>query len=344
LSSGGHGQGHEALRINWDGFSQAGAQLPSKMRVYFSASVFLRFARDLHGAIPVLPFYQFMVCRDALLRKRITLGWYDFSGTGSLREQDLDNFVQDEIHNSPLLQTLEKSFQTFYVCTAVRMLLFFLDAPRRGKLRIKTLIKGPILDELLALRHALPEESLQGNWFAPASAKRVYGLYLHLDTDGNGMLSQQELLRYEGAYLTEVFVARVFEEAQTYEGEMDFKSFLDFVLAMENRGTLQALQYLWRVLDVNKKNSLGVFEINFFFKSIRQALIDTGHGAVETEDVIDEIFDMVRPQDPERITFQDLVNSNVGETVLWMLVDMEAFYQYDNREALIAQHPPDHHS
>lgn len=74
------------------------------------------------------------------------------------------------------------------------------------------------------------------------SAKRVYGWYLQLDTDGNGMLSQQELLGYEGAYLTEVVVQRVFEECQTYDGEMDFKSFLDFVLAIENRGTRSAMQ------------------------------------------------------------------------------------------------------
>lgn len=56
------------------------------------------------------------------------------------------------------------------------------------------------------------------------------------------MLSQQELLGYEGAYLTEVVVQRVFEECQTYDGEMDFKSFLDFVLAIENRGTRSAMQ------------------------------------------------------------------------------------------------------
>jgi hypothetical protein len=49
------------------------------------------------------------------------------------------------------------------------------------------------------------------------------------------MLSQQELLQYDGAMLTEAVVKRVFEECQTYEGEMDFKSFLDFVLAIQNR-------------------------------------------------------------------------------------------------------------
>ncbi len=45
--------------------------------------------------------------------------------------------------------------------------------------------------------------------------------------------------------LHQVFVQRVFEESQTYDGEMDFKAFLDFVLAMENRNTRAGMQVRW---------------------------------------------------------------------------------------------------
>ena len=249
-------------RINYDGFCQVRDQLPEKMAQYMQPSVFLHFPRDVEGAVSILPIYQFMLYRDGLLRKRITLGWYDFTGAGFLRESDLDNFVQDEIANSPILSQLEKSFETFYVCTAVRMFLFFLDPGRRGKVRIKDMIRAAILDELLALRQSalLSEEELAGNWFSPASAKKVYGLYLHLDVDGNGMLSPQELLQYDGAMLTEALVQRVFEECQTYEGEMDFKSFLDFVLAIQNRSTRPAQLYVFRLLDLNKQGYIGRFE------------------------------------------------------------------------------------
>lgn len=326
-------------RINYDGFCQVRDQLPEKMSQYMQPSVFLHFPRDVEGAVSILPIYQFMLYRDGLLRKRITLGWYDFTGAGFLRESDLDNFVQDEIANSPILSQLEKSFETFYVCTAVRMFLFFLDPGRRGKVRIKDMIRAAILDELLALRQSalLSEEELAGNWFSPASAKKVYGLYLHLDVDGNGMLSPQELLQYDGAMLTEALVQRVFEECQTYEGEMDFKSFLDFVLAIQNRSTRPAQLYLFRLLDLNKQGYIGRFEIHYFFRFVRDLLLEHGHQPPEIEDVCDEIFDMVKPKDPNKITFEDLASSGVGETVMSLLVDMEAFYQYDNRESLIAQ-------
>ena len=53
---------------------------------------------------------------------------------------------------------------------------------------------------------------------------------------------------------------------------MDYKTFLDFVLAIENKKTSQALQYFWRILDVNNKGDLDTFVINMFFRSVIQKL------------------------------------------------------------------------
>ena len=53
------------------------------------------------------------------------------------------------------------------------------------------------------------------------------------------------------------------------------------------------------------------------------------------EDVKDEIFDMVKPADRAKITLQDLEACKVGDTVVGMLTDMHAFWQYDRREQLM---------
>ncbi len=55
----------------------------------------------------------------------------------------------------------------------------------------------------------------------------------------------------------------------------------------------------------------------------------------------DEIFDMVHPVNPMRITFDDLLRSKVGHTVLFMLVDVNGFWQYDHRESLMQQRDDD---
>jgi hypothetical protein len=67
-------------------------------------------------------------------------------------------------------------------------------------------------------------------------------------------------------YIHQVFVQRVFEESQTYDGEMDFKAFLDFVLAMENRNTRAGMQVCVHFsLDVCVKPFLCIYFSSLFF-------------------------------------------------------------------------------
>ncbi len=57
---------------------------------------------------------------------------------------------------------------------------------------------------------------------------------------------------------------------------------------------------------------------------------------MRVNDVIDEIFDMINPSDPCRITFEDIIRCNVGDIIVVMLTDTNGFWAYDNRESLIA--------
>lgn len=55
----------------------------------------------------------------------------------------------------------------------------------------------------------------------------------------------------------------------------------------------------------------------------------------------DEIFDMVKPSDPLFISLNDLVSCKVGDTIVGMLTDAHAFYQYDRREELMPHDEPE---
>ena len=53
------------------------------------------------------------------------------------------------------LNGLEKSFYSFYVCTAVRKFFFFLDPMRKGKIKIQDILACSFLDDLLEVRLTL---------------------------------------------------------------------------------------------------------------------------------------------------------------------------------------------
>ncbi len=44
---------------------------------------------------------------------------------------------------------------------------------------------------------------------------------------------------------------------------------------------------------------------------------------------------MIHPEQPDRISMQDLLACGVGGTVLAILADVDGFWKYDNREHLL---------
>ena len=113
--------------------------------------------------------------------------------------------------------------------------------------------------------------------------------------------------------LTPAFIDRIFSEITTYqttqtgsatpkEGEMDYKTFLDFVLAMENKKTKEGLRYFWRLITLPSRPYLDSYAINFFFRDITRTLIENNIEPANAMDVKDEIFDMVKVREMRRST------------------------------------------
>lgn len=327
----------EEQMMDWDKFCKVKDLVSPKCKEYLKHEVFAKLQQgDRLGRISIMALFNYVMRKVWLHQTRIGLSLYDVTGQGFLRESDLENYILELIETLPQLDGLEKSFHSFYVCTAVRKFFFFLDPLRTGKIKIQDVLACSFLDDLLELRdQELPKDLQEANWFSAPSALRVYGQYLNLDTDHNGMLSTEELGRYGTGTLTHVTIERIFQECLTYDGEMDYKTYLDFVLAMENKSEPQSLQYLFRVLDTRHEGYLSVFSLNYFFRAIQEEMKKHGQDPVPFLDVKDEIFDMVAPADPLKITLADLISSGQGDTVVSILTDLNGFWSYENREVLV---------
>jgi serine/threonine-protein phosphatase 2A regulatory subunit B'' len=103
----------------------------------------------------------------------------------------------------------------------IRKFTFFHDKMRQGKLGINSIVFSPTLSELHELRDPdLTVDQMYTNWFSSEHTQRVYGDFLKMDADRNGMLNRQELARYRNGNLTKSFLDRVFQNVQLFNGEM----------------------------------------------------------------------------------------------------------------------------
>ena len=69
-----------------------------------------------------------------------------------------------------------------------------------------------------------------------------------------------------------------------------------------------------------------------FFKGVVKKLFNRNMGEYKIDDLKDEIWDMIKPKNPNYFTLQDVLASPYGDTVLSLLIDAKAFFYHDKRE------------
>ncbi|KAI8907209.1 hypothetical protein EDD86DRAFT_180396, partial [Gorgonomyces haynaldii] len=290
-------------RMNYEQYRKASAKLPERFQVFFSPSLFLQMHKDTLGTVSVLQFFNYVLRKAAGWQARLELSSYA-TASGHLSEQELQDFIKDNADHFNL-QGMSSSFQSkFYVCICLRKFMFFLDPSRKGKVSILSLLNSRILNEFCELRDQnLPENVLRNNWFSSFSALRTYGHFLNLDLNRNGMLSQDELIKYKNDSFTQLFVERIFQTTQTYDGEMDFTGFLDFVLAVENPSLPESIAYLFKAFDFGL-GFMNEYVLRLFLNEIMIRLKENNLEPVPIEDVLYEIFDMAGVANRDKITLK----------------------------------------
>ncbi|XP_068332886.1 probable serine/threonine-protein phosphatase 2A regulatory subunit B'' subunit TON2 [Pyrus communis] len=340
-----------AEKMNYEDFCHIASvcteQIGTKCRRFFSPSNFMKFEKDEQGRIAILPFYLYVMRTVSLTQARIDMSELDEDSDGFLQPHEMGAYIRGLIPNLAQLRDMPSGFSAMYCRIAAQKFFFFCDPHRRGKACIKKVLLSNCLQELMELHQESEEEVTDNeqaeNWFSLTSAQRICDMFIALDKDSSQSLSKQELREYADGTLTEIIIERVFDEhvrrgkSGGSSREMDFDSFLDFVLALENKDTPEGLTYLFRCLDLQGRGYLTTADIHSLFRDVHQKWIEGGNYELCIEDVRDEIWDMVKPADPLRITLADLLACKQGGTVASMLIDVRGFWAHDNRENLLQE-------
>eukprot|EP00038_Savillea_parva_P010142 m.188226 g.188226 ORF g.188226 m.188226 type:complete len:468 (-) comp17337_c0_seq1:497-1900(-) len=298
---------------------------------------FMRLHRNDHGEVPTHSLIDVIVRQVTLLQVRLDLCSYDFVGNGELIEVEIQSYIRDRIEVLPLLKSLVLQFYETYSVFAARKFCFFLDRHRTGRVRIKDLLLSDVLIEYNKMQYdELPPEAEANNWFSVPFVSKVHGDWVELDADESGLLNEAELMRFGSGGLTEPFVKRVFQYCQTYMGkhgrEIDYKVYLDLVLAKMYPTRPESVRFLAHLIDVHDRGVISRQDVAHLWQGVIEHPLMEYQEPPSTDNIVNEVFDMVNPNNHEYITVSELVRSGVGHTVCGILTDVEAFFAYDNRE------------
>ena len=318
-------------RINYKDFKKVGEIFGSSIKEFFSANVFLKFDRDRYGRIDILSFFHYLVKKNNAIENKINISYHDVYNTGFLTDKDLESYIKEEFKQFYFYDDIGEDIKEYYHLVAQRKFFFFLDPKRTGKIFINDIVTSPILTEFLEMKEKPLHTDTQLNWFSNVNFFKIYRKYIDLDHDKNGMLSKEELIRYKPG-LTWIFIDRIFEEYQKYENAFDFKQFIDFCLAMENKKSPAAIQFFWRAIDVYHLNKIDSFIINMFFRHIIKKLNNRNKLGYKVDDIKDEIWDMVKPKNQGYLTLEDVLASSNSDLILPILFDAKVFFDLEQKD------------
>eukprot|EP01036_Dinobryon_divergens_P031956 gene31956-41453_t len=352
----------QSSRISYETFKRISEEAPERCKKYFSPSNFIRFPKYNHQ-IEKNDLIRFLERSVEIERCIVDLMEYvdgDSVVTAAITEQQLEAYLFILIPQIDIMHRMHNSFHEFYMYTASQKFFFFCDPHRHNSISLKKLAHSTVMQELQHLLRAARKAredndnsdfsyATANSWFSGNNALRIYSYFLELDKDQNGMLSIEEMRNFSGLpstdpessssiQFTETAIRRLFDEYVIFQpSEMDYKGFVNLILAINNMAThKEAIGYFWRVLDMDRSGRLTVETIKYFYRDVKYCLKNIGYDAPNEDYVVVEIFDLLACNDGQGATFADMVNSKQGHTVITMLLDVNGFWRYDNRESILA--------
>lgn len=310
-----------------------------------TVGLFNQCPRSPTGRVDVkLLFHRF--CKQvALLKCEAELTMWDSDNDGKLSAEEFESYVKFLVPSLPSLsQTITEDTMPFYACAVVRRFFWTLDATNRGFIRIPELVKSPIMDEWLDMQ--LVHDDPPRNWFSHSITSQLYEKFLALDSEEKGMLTATDMQQYKKGVpmvlddglppsvspISSLFIQRIFEVSPLYKSEMDYKSFVDFVIAIEFLPQCHRPLFFWNAFDLECTGVITPMVAMHFFRETYQKLVTAGCEPPPLELVIQELFDVIPTKQPLQITREEFIKSSQCGLFSALLIDCLAFWTYENRE------------
>lgn len=191
-------------------------------------------------------------------------------------------------------------------------------------------------------------EDAESNLFARIRAVRYYDSFTVFDTlrfdDSDTLISPTEACCiFAGGYMNPVFVNRL---VGIYVGgpPIDYRRFLTFAIAWENRRTPAGIRYFWPILDVNRRGFIEMEDMYALVDgmvSILQSLPSScgPQGSSARSILLAEISDILRSNDridgqpPAQFTLARALESPAAfGTIIGLIANTQAFVEYECRE------------
>jgi serine/threonine-protein phosphatase 2A regulatory subunit B'' len=106
---------------------------------------------------------------------------------------------------------------------------------------------------------------------------------------------------------------------------VDFRAFTYLLICTEDKASVTALHFWFRLCDLDDDGVLSIHEISQLYAQQFERMGMAGNETIPFADVLRQLIDAVNPRNRAMVTIKDLVASKQGEVFFTTLVDLHRF-------------------
>ncbi|KAJ4833012.1 hypothetical protein Tsubulata_001690 [Turnera subulata] len=314
-----------------------------KLPSFFSKVLFEKIDKDETGVVTSDKFIDYWITGNLLTMDLVTRIFTILAQPDHnyLTQRDFVPLLREILATHPGLEFLQDTpeFQERYAETVIYRIFYCLDRSGNGRITLRDLKRG----DLITAMHQIDEEEDINKVLRYFSYEHFYVVYCkfwELDTNHDFLIDKDNLIRYGNHALTYRIVDRIFSQVprkftSNVEGKMCYEDFVYFILSEEDKASEPGLKYWFNCIDLDGNGALTANEMQFFYEEQLHRMECMSQEAVVFEDILCQIFDMIKPESNDRMTLRDLKGSKLSAHIFNILFNLNKFIAFESRDPFL---------
>uniref|UniRef100_A0A0N4ZPZ7 EF-hand domain-containing protein n=1 Tax=Parastrongyloides trichosuri TaxID=131310 RepID=A0A0N4ZPZ7_PARTI len=295
-------------------------------------------------------------CHDEASRFIYTLAVGNFNkeivSPKSIRTHVLkDDFIpmlMDLIETYPGLDFLRDApnFHMRYIDVVIVRIFWSINRSWSGKITANELRKSNFLDTLKMLDEISDINKIT-DYFSYEHFYVTYCKFWEIDEDHDLLISQDDMKKHCNGAIPDKIIERIFSPAvnrslvNKNSGKFSndiigFQEFVAFLLAEEDKRHPTAIEYWFRVIDLDGDGFISLSEMEYFHSEIMHQMELRNYEGNSLKDVICNLLDMISPTIENKVTLCDIKRSGLSHRFFNAFVNV---YKFIDQETTDGERP-----